>query len=739
MNVNVANAYVSVSTDDPNTKFEGQTNENGIFSSEYEQKTWSWPGQTDIQLVNQINTLIEKEHHTTLNLENNYQEDLSLNPVLEQISYEDEAQLNLILNSVPLNYAPNNVSVTIKNGENAINSFTLNNGGSVTQIPFVFYVNDSDTLRRVNGENIENMLVQTQQEEHQDAEYNVSFKKNMSLTQNISQNPSVGNTAINLFVANDKFGYPVEGAQVVLKNQNEENLIQGQTNSNGEYQTSLSYNYWSHEDLYLSELEQILLNINQNNHTPYNTNFDNENQNLNITLEQIPETKTANINGYVKQSNQTPLENANVDLKNNENTLKTVITDANGEFQTTLNYNLFINHTNPTQKITEPENIYSTVNKEGYIPTTTSEKNLEEIVEFGDIIIDTPVETFTFKIKPYTAINQEMTEVLSEPFTLHIKNKTTGQEQIITQTANQPLQISIAGHSYDELQLWNNHLELTDYTVIEHPGQDWRENNVAQNRPIREWKHGDPRDTLTVSISRIANPNYKENLEMYIPLQNYTTNYGNVTFTGDTLMTMLADRASNSPNRIKNWKADHVPQVDRLIWAYDRGTNEPLPQDKLEQMITLAQRVDQATLSASGRTRLPTQYHIINSMEDEIIQQAQAREWDYTNRSWRKAGDNTNGITIDTENWRLETSFASYTQGASQSDILEEEFEKTFGTGDAPNNTSSDAYLAGLGYDTDGIIILSPLGKTMGAVSAMSNPWTEVLLEGTYKNATDNE
>jgi hypothetical protein len=734
MNTVVKNADVKTYNDDELLN-QGVTNDAGVLSLPINRGFYAYANDTLPDFTN-IRVTYDKPAHVSKETLNVPYNNMNLDEVLEQIAYNDNGTLLVNLNSVPLNYAPNNVSLTIKNQEETLANDIMNNGTSTFNIPFVFYVNDQDTMRIINGNNAETLKVLTNHSEHADAEYNVPFKKQMTLNENIAQTPIVGSTNISLVAENDFFGYLIQGANVTLKNASNQNILAtGVTDVNGAYNGVVNYNYWTHEALYLSELENILLNVTKPYHQNYSVTFDNEEQNLNITLVQTPEQKNATITGYIKE-NTAPLNNASFVVKTGENVLQTLTTNTEGKFQGTQAYQLFVNHSNPTEKVTIPSNVYGVAQKEGYVSHTTEPKSLEDIVNFGDINIEQPLQNFTFTIKPYTMDNAEMTSVLAEPFTLHIKNKTKNQEYTFTQTGNNPLQISIEGHGYDEIKMWNDHLELTDYTIIEHPGQDWREDNVAQNRPIRQWTHGEPRDTLTSTLSVLSNPDYKETMEMYIPRHNFATTYGNITFTGDTLMTMLAGRVG--PNRIVNWKADHVPHIDRMIWAYDFGTGAPITQDKIDQMINIAQNVDQATVSASGRIRMPIQYHVVNSMEDDIVTQASARGWDYTNRSWREAGQVNNSISIDVENWRIQTGYATYPQIASPGQILEEEFEKTFGTGNAPNNTPSVAYIYAV--DGEGIATPSLVGKTMGAVSATSNPWTEVLPAETYKTtpATNN-
>jgi len=162
----------------------------------------------------------------------------------------------------------------------------------------------------------------------------------------------------------------------------------------------------------------------------------------------------------------------------------------------------------------------------------------------------------------------------------------------------------------------------------------------------------------------------------------------------------------------------------------------------LTQMMTIAQNIDVHAVSASGRQRKPIVYTIINGPSDPAWQAAVDRGWDYSKITWRQLNTQPgNGILIDTQNWRIKNGTNQTVPNASQGATFEEYFEMSTGTGNAPNTTPSSTYT---GTVVGGHAVPNKAGKTFISVSAMVNPWTEVLTSATSVNydtgyETDNE
>ena len=207
-----------------------------------------------------------------------------------------------------------------------------------------------------------------------------------------------------------------------------------------------------------------------------------------------------------------------------------------------------------------------------------------------------------------------------------------------------------------------------------------------------------------------------------MPEYSYETNSGTVTFNGSTVVGMF----NRGGYQTYNWAGEGVPHVDRLIFDYlvdsnDPWNNEnPIPEDKYQEMLTIAQGIDENTVSASGRERRPVVYHRVSSQDDQIIQDAIDRNWEYTSMTWREQTSPGNVVNTTSEG-RIIYGSSRYRLNAILADITEELFEETNGTGNAPNNTPSKVYIhAGNGE-------LNKLGKTMTAVSATADQGTEFI------------
>ena len=106
------------------------------------------------------------------------------------------------------------------------------------------------------------------------------------------------------------------------------------------------------------------------------------------------------------------------------------------------------------------------------------------------------------------------------------------------------------------------------------------------------------------------------------------------------------------------------------------------------------------------------------------MQAAEARGWDELSISYRYYGTPNNSLLWDNVNLRIKYGTAKYSLQQNHGSIYEEEFEHLYGKID-PVIGSSAAYIFEL--DNNNKLILSTFARTMGAVSAMSDPGTRLL------------
>jgi hypothetical protein len=549
----------------------------------------------------------------------------------------------------------------------------------------------------------------------------------------IQQIPEQRTTTITTNLVGNIFGETPNGVNITYtNNETQQPLTQG-TTTNGTNTTTIPYNFWEYQGLTHQDLNDIKQEINKpGTYETTTRTINNEDQIINLTLTQIPEQRNANITGTTINTQNNPVTEANIKIKNEDTEYANTTTTSTGTFTTTIPYQKYTNPENTTQALTIPANVYAEANKEGYQTTTTTPRNLEDLINFGEITLSEIPQTFTFSIKPYTMTNIPIEELTDQQFILHIKTTSDNQVHNFPQQGNNPIQVTLDGYTTQEqIKMWHNghytaDMNLADLMVIEYTDLAWNAPTIAQNKPTRNWSHQQQLDTLTTTLSHLANPEWKDQLELYMPEYWYETNNGTVNFNDNTVMTMLADRTGYK-NVIKNWKGENVPHMERLIFDFVRDPSDPwnnsnkITQEKLDEMINISQGIDQYAVSASGRIRLPVIYTIVSAQEDQAIQDAISRNWEYTNSSWRQVGQPGNTVALDPATMRIRYGSSRYSLGVPSGDVLEEEHEKTIAGGNAPNNIPSTAYT----YDLTGQ--LNKLGGTMMAVSSAVNTGTQVL------------
>lgn len=443
--------------------------------------------------------------------------------------------------------------------------------------------------------------------------------------------------------------------------------------------------------------------------------------NNNRTINTTPTTYTYDITGEVRHQNNNPAQA----------TITTKGRNTNTNQQGTYTLQDIIRNTDNNNA---PLTYNTTITATGNFETQTKNMTVTGQNQTINFTVPNPPPIIRqFRITPFTATNKTMPELTNTPFTLHIRTMSDNQVHSFTQQGNNPIEVTLQGYNdAEQIKMWHNGhynatMNLSDLMIIEHNALDWRAPNIAQNRITREWTHQTTLDTLRTNIGQLTNPSYNNKLELYMPEYWYETNNGTLNFNSHTVMTMLADRTGYR-NVIKNWKGNHVPHIEIMIFDYILDPADPwnntnkIPQHRLNEMIDISQGIDQYAISATGRIRAPVIYTIVSSREDPAVQAAIARNWDYTNTTWREGGGQPgNTVTLDPTTKRIIRSSSNYPPNSALIDITEELKEQRIAGGNAPNNIPSTNFT----YDTNGR--LNKLGGTMVAISKAINTGTEIL------------
>ncbi len=300
-------------------------------------------------------------HHDSDTINKQYQDNINLDVELAQIPHPKTAELNMNFTSEPLQYGPN-LNITIKNNEDTIQTTTTTNGETTTTIPYTEYKNGEDTLKHINNEPVSNITILASNDKHIEQTYNTPFTNEMNLQTQIEQTPEHGETTITTNLTGNVFGEAPNGVNLTYRNdETNEILTQGES-ANGTHTAEINYLFWEHEDLYESTLNQIKQEITKPGiYEALEEILQNNDQTTNYTLVQIPQQKTAQIIGTVKNTTQQPIQNADVEILNQETTYANTTTLESGEFQTTMQYQKYTNPENQQEQITNPENIHAKI------------------------------------------------------------------------------------------------------------------------------------------------------------------------------------------------------------------------------------------------------------------------------------------------------------------------------------------------------------------------------------------
>ena len=714
---------------DNNDNFLGEYNNNFSVEREFfEHRGDTLPDYTHLKFI------MQAPYHVNDTINKGFAENIEINTTMTQIPQEKTAELNMSITSIPLFYAPT-VDVTIKNQENTILETNVVNGEGNVNIDYEKYQNGENILRLIGEQPVTSLTILASNDKHQEQEYNIEFQPIMNLIEQIQQTPEQGTTTIITNLVGNIFGEAPNGVNIVYRNNDNNELLTQGTTTNGTQTANIEYEYWEHNDLYLSTLNQIKQTITkQGIYEEIQQILNNENQATNYTLTQIPEQRNANIQGNVINPSQEPIPNALVEIQDQDETYTTTTTQTNGDFETSMPYTQYTNPENQNERITIPESIHAKITKPEYETTTTAPQTLEDIINFGQITLTPEPQIITFNIQPYIATHKHINQITTEPFKFLIRTTSDNIVHEFTQTGTNPVEIIFTEYTpNEEIKIWHNNPENKfDQTIFfEDPQGYWTNSTIAQNRIVRNWEPGMQMDTTTTTLGHLGNPEWNSHIDAYFPEHRiYSTGPGiYLTFSGDTIMTMLADRGATPQNTIKNWKHQSVPHVDKTIFTYYLDPNNPwdnstpVPPEQIETAYQITLNIDQHLTSPSGKIRMPINYHFISSQED--AQEFIDRVWDYTHSTWFQLGQPGNAVVLDVPNQRIRRAYASVPLGSSQANVFEEIKESQLASGNAPGNIASSGYT--VKWNNEGFRTPNDVGITMIVMGTGLNSWTPVI------------
>lgn len=719
--------------------FSGETNAEGKLQQGFNNKAYIWQGDTILEFYG-IKTDINSINHQNEEIFSSYSKNIELEAVLTRLENEESANINIMLKNdvMDLHVAGATYKILNEYGDILQSSEETNYEGRIQgNIMRGFTVNNNDTVYDFNK-----IIIPISAQYHELDTLNFDFE-NINAEHILKQIQYFDEAILNAEIKGQPLDILASNIELQAK-YNDFEIGNATTNNEGVASMMIPYSFYQYQSQKLKFLngEEITgpISIFATNPAYEAAEFQKEFSNIMNLIKNMqitPTNKTANIYGIVTEmGTSNPINNVSVDLSESyngddfENADETQ-SNPDGAYSFELDFIEYTNPNNASHFLRQPSLIQLGFSINTHQDETTSAIPISENVEHNQEL-ESLLEEYDITITPYTFDNEHASNVVNGQYTLHIKNKTLGVTQSITQSGTSPMNITIIGMPDDEIQLWHNHEELADLLIIQHQNQAWSEYNIAQNRPQIFWSHDQPiADTTQTTLANLANPAWNHSLELYTPRYHlYTSNNELRTYNGEVL-NMIVGRAPGG-GLIKKRTQEHatnpdLPALEVFIWAYHMTTNEPIPENRLDEMITVNDNIMQYTTTPTGRELLPINTYIVYDMSQPEVIAAQEREWTYTTATWRESGPPGNSFVLDPETLTINSSSSVYDLVTTTGVIQEEQFQALLGSAD-PSDGGTASYITA--YDNNGIATPNLLGQTMIKTTLLVDPVTWTIPSG---------
>ena len=249
MNNNVANVnYELLNEHGESIGNSGTSNNNGLINANVT-RGFEINENDTIFDYNKIVIPLSKAHHEKDTIIKDFS-NIDKTFTLQQTQYSSDASLSVDLNSTPLNYAPDNVSVNASFNESDLGSAVTNEGSAIISgINYDYFQDEDEILRKIGGEEVTELSVTANHSSHENTSYTVAFSDEMTLEEDIAQSYINQTSTASGTVLNTNNQNPVANAQVALNNyENDANIESTTTNSNGEFSQNITYKEFTNTD-----------------------------------------------------------------------------------------------------------------------------------------------------------------------------------------------------------------------------------------------------------------------------------------------------------------------------------------------------------------------------------------------------------------------------------------------------------------------------------------------------------
>lgn len=570
---------------------------------------------------------------------------------------------------------------------------------------------------------------------------------NLNAEQQLNQIAQNGNTNILINLEELPFNNPSNGANITIKNnENNQTLFTGQTN-NGTLNTNLLYEYLispNQQDTLRkingSNITNLKYTVTKTGHTPLTIikPFKNTNT-LDTTIIQNAQQILLNYLINVKDSlYNNNLDQVNIEIKTNTNqTLTTGQTNINGDFQTNIPGFIFINpqtldtlFTINGNLNTNFDSLVTNLNKNNYTPKTLITK-IKQNTSLNETLKNIP-KIIDFHMNIY---NTEGLVVDSIPLIFQWKDNT--QDTFTSQNG----QIHIYKEDYsltDTATIILNDPRFCKWTIGRRKHQSLYLLNLFQNvkvqSPVHPAPYTPPMDAL-IPIDILPDTFNLYVVDKWVINPLHVLNPVNHP---DSLLAMdgiYARRALNRAGYTK--KIVPIPGLDSLDYVTftEQYTLTGQPSGIMVDTAKLnrSEYIDEQVLNLgylpNGDTLIPPirKYRIQNvQSQDPKWQQVVARNYDGLIYTYYKIGTpgNSGGPGIPYYNnpsvLRIKYVYSFFNQSSADNDVFEEKFEAFFWTQD-PDGSSSGPFI----YSTQNNGVPTPFAKKIAGIMMLFDIGTE--------------
>lgn len=433
---------------------------------------------------------------------------------------------------------------------------------------------------------------------------------------------------------------------------------------------------------------------------------------LNYELQQIPMIKNANIQGHlINQQTNENVKNANVKVVDSDNNgvLVNVNTNNSGLFSGNYQYKLW---THGNDSITVPANMNISLSKNNY-ETKMLNHDFSPSITLNEVMSNLGVG-YNFNIIPF-----DVNGVVIDSLTLHLQ-KNNGNA-VFSKGSDNKINIDfIDYHDTPDSVATLSHLnpDYLQWLIGRTPQQPLNAYNLFQTTRADTNNSNPNNNPLVLPKTNLDNMNaLTEDIHLYlipkrVPHPFVAGKY--ITMDGDTANYMMRRDWNRTTKFMSSVASD---TTDCVVLKWNRTTNNPVPQEKIQNTLNQFQKVLDAYTLENGTSLLNYNLSTINDTTDAKWIELKNRGYDNMAYSQYENVIPSNGLSYGQPPGRIKTSVSNYAESQTNATIFTEIYQQMVGNRDPPGPGGSAGYIY-----KDGNV--SQYGKILLRMRALMNPAT---------------